>query len=33
MHDQRDGKGKMTYENGDEYDGTWVHDMVLPYFS
>lgn len=26
--DLKDGRGKMVYENGDVYDGIWMHDMV-----
>ena len=28
MHDLMDGKGKLTFENGDSYEGTFVHGQV-----
>ena len=32
MHDCKEGKGKLTYPNGDVYEGSFIQDKVISCF-
>ena len=33
MHDCKEGKGKLTYPNGDVYEGLFIQDKVISCFN